>query len=377
MLIVTSSGGSAIIATDVAADNGFRISPLPAALASQLRGVLPPHFIVGNPLDLTGDGNAELFRHVIATARDHYDIVLTIFGDPIPGASEALEPGNRDLVVYLGGADVERTETLLFHEKGIAVFPTPDRAVKALSCHARFARGVFPLATQAPPKAASPASAGKSLSPADSMGFLAREGIRVVPSRRAETEDEAVGAAANIGYPVVLKMNSVDVTHKSDVGGVILNVRDEAGVRKGFKDLVGIVQRLGARQGGVLVSAMAAPGHEIIVGVTRDLQFGHAVMFGMGGTLVEVLRDVSFRIVPFSEKDAAEMIDETRGAKLLEGVRGGRPADVAALRKLLVEVSDLVTRHSEIDEMDLNPVIVHEKGLTVVDARVVLPAQTA
>jgi len=209
------------------------------------------------------------------------------------------------------------------------------------------------------------------------MEFLAREGIRVVPSRRAETEEEAIEAAREIGYPVATKMNSVDVTHKSDIGGVILNVKDEAGVRKAFRDLVGIVERLGARQGGVLVSAMAASGEEIIVGVTRDLQFGHAVMFGMGGTLVEVLRDVSFRIVPFSEKDAAEMIEETRGAKLLKGVRGARPADVAALVQLLVQVSDLVARHREIEEMDLNPVIVHEKGLTVVDARVVLPVQPA
>jgi acetate---CoA ligase (ADP-forming) len=372
MLIVTSSGGSAIIATDVAADNGFRISPLPAPLASRLREVLPSHFIVGNPLDLTGDGTAELFRHVIATARDDYDVVMTIFGDPIPGASEALEPGNRDLVAYLGGADVERAETLLFHEKGIAVFPTPDRAVKAVSCHARFARDRFPLAAQVAPATASPPSAGKALSPADSIAFLAREGLRVVPSRQAETEEKAAVAAGEIGYPVAVKMNSPDVTHKSDVGGVILNVKDEAGVRKAFRDLLGIAQRLGARPGGVLVSAMAAPGHEIIVGVTRDLQFGHAVMFGMGGTLVEILHDVSFRIVPFSERDAAEMIDETRGARLLEGVRGSRSGDVAALRKLLVEISDLVARHREIDEMDLNPVIVHEKGLTVVDARVVL-----
>jgi acetyltransferase len=373
MLIVTSSGGSAIIATDVAAENGFRISPLPDALASQLRDVLPPHFIVGNPLDLTGDGDAERFRHVIATARDHYDVVMTIFGDPIPGASNALEPGKRDLVAYLGGADVERAETLLFHEKGIAVFPAPDRAVKALSCHVRFARDRFPVTTEAPaaPSAASPS--GKSLSPADSIAFLAREGVRVVPSRPASTEDEAVATAGEIGYPVAVKMNSVDVTHKSDVGGVILNVKEEAGVRKAFRNLAGIVQRLGARQGGVLVSAMAAPGHEVIVGVTRDLQFGHAVMFGMGGTLVEVLRDVSFRIVPFSEKDAAEMIGETRGAKLLEGIRGNRPADVNAIRQLLVQVSELVARHPEIEEMDLNPVIVHEKGLTVVDARVVLP----
>jgi len=377
MLIVTSSGGSAIIATDVAEENGFRVSPLPDPLASRLREVLPSHCIVGNPLDLTGDTDAERYRHVIAASRDDYDVVMTIFGDPIPGASQILDPGRPDLVAYLGGAGVERSERLLFHAKKIAVFPTPERAVKALSCHARFARDRFPRATEPSAVTASAASAGKSLSPADSITFLAREGIVVVPSRQAGTEEEAVAAASAIGYPVAVKMNSLDVTHKSDVGGVILNVRDEAGVRKAFRDLLSVVRRLGARQGGVLVSAMAAPGHEVIVGVTRDLQFGHAVMFGLGGTLVEVLRDVSFRIVPFSEKDAAEMIDETRGAKLLEGVRGGRPADVAALTRLLVQVSDLVARHSEIEEMDLNPVIVHEEGLTVVDARVVLPTPMA
>jgi acyl-CoA synthetase (NDP forming) len=372
MLIVTSSGGSAIIATDVAEENGFRVSPLPASLASRLREILPPHCIVGNPLDLTGDTDAERYRRVLAASRDQYDVVMTIFGDPIPGASAILEPGGPELVAYLGGADVERTERLLLHEKKIAVFPTPERAVKALSCHARFARDLFPRATEAPPSSASPASTGKSLSPADSMEFLAREGIPVVPSQQAKTEEEAVVAARQIGYPVAVKMNSLDVTHKSDVGGVLLHVKDEAGVRKAFRDLAGIVERIGARAGGVLVSAMAAPGHEIIVGVTRDFQFGHAVMFGLGGTLVEIFHDVSFRIVPFSEKDAAAMIEETRGAKVLEGVRGGKPADVAALRQLLVRVSDLVAKHPEIEEMDSNPVIVHEKGLTVVDARVVL-----
>ena len=142
-----------------------------------------------------------------------------------------------------------------------------------------------------------------------------------------------------------MKLNSPDVTHKSDVGGVVLNVMDEAGARKAFHDLEGVVRRLGVRSGGVLVSAMAARGLEIIVGVTRDLQFGHAVMFGMGGTFVEVFKDVAFRIVPFSEDDATEMIFEMRGAKLLEGVRGGKPADVKALQQLLVQVSGLVTRH--------------------------------
>jgi acetyltransferase len=372
MLIVTSSGGSAIIATDVAAENGFQISPLPDALASRLRSVLPAHFIVGNPLDLTGDGTAELFRQVIATARDHYDVVMTIFGDPIPGASNALEPGNRDLVAYLGGAEVERTERPLFHEKGIAVFPTPDRAVKAFSCHVRFARDRFPAAADGPGAASPAAPAGKTLPPAESMEFAARGGIPVVSSRAAQTEQEAVAAARAVGYPVAVKMNSPDVTHKSDVGGVFLNVPDDAGVRKAFGELAGIARRLGVRTGGALVSAMAPPGQEVIVGVTRDLQFGHAVMFGLGGVLVEVLRDVSFRIVPLSEKDAEEMIEETRGAKLLKGVRGGKPADVQSLRRLLVQVSDLVRSHPEVDEMDLNPVIVHERGLSVVDARVVL-----
>jgi len=372
MLIVTSSGGSAIIATDVAEENGFRVSPLPDEVASRLRELLPSHCIVGNPLDLTGDADAERYRRVIAASREHYDVVMTIFGDPIPGASAIMEKGRNDLVAYLGGADVERAERLLLHEKGIAVFPTPERAVKALACHARFAPARFPRASEAPLAAASTASAGKSMSPFDSMRFLAREGLPVIPSRQASTEEEAVVAARQIGFPVAVKMSSPDVTHKSDVGGVVLNLKDEAGVRRAFRDLAGVVSRLGARRGGALVSAMAGSGQEIIVGVTRDLQFGHAVMFGLGGTLVEILRDISFRIVPFSRKDALEMIDETRGAKLLRGVRGGRPADVVALAELLVQVSDLVGRHGEIDEMDLNPVIVHEKGLTVVDARLVL-----
>ncbi len=372
MLIVTSSGGSAIIATDVAEENGFRVTPLPDPLASRLREILPAHCIVGNPLDLTGDTDAERYRNVIAASRDHYDVITAIFGDPIPGASNVMEQGRADLVVYLGGSDVERAERLLLHEKGIAVFPTPERAVKALSCHARFARDRFPCEEKTPPAASSTASAVKSLTPADSMQFLAREGIAVVKSKHANTEDEAVTAAREIGYPVAMKVNSSDVTHKSDVGGVMLNVTDEGAVRKAWRDLGGIVARLGARQGGVLVSAMAPSGPEIIIGVTRDLQFGHAVMFGMGGVLVELLRDVSFRIVPFSERDAEEMIAETKGAKILGGIRGKKPADLGAVRKLLVQISELVTRHREIDEMDLNPVIVHGSGLSVVDARVAL-----
>ncbi|MFB3812978.1 MAG: acetate--CoA ligase family protein [Terriglobales bacterium] len=377
-LIVTSSGGSAVIATDVLEEEGLRVTPLPPALAQRLREFLPAHFIVGNPLDLTGDANAEYYRRVIEAAADDYDVVMTIFGDPIPGVSEVLHPGKCELVAFLGGADVEREERARIHARKIAVFPTPERAARAIACHARFRRDVFPLQVATAASADAPAvSAVSSLASAASMKYVADAGIAVTPFAEAATELEAVEAAMRIGFPVALKINSPDITHKSDVGGVVLNLANEAEVRAAFGKIQAIESARGFRAGGALVCAMARGGHEVIIGVTRDAQFGHAVMFGMGGTLVEVLKDVSFRIVPLTVRDAAEMIAEVRGAAVLRGVRGAKPADVNALAELLVSVSELVRKHPEIDEMDLNPVFVYEQGAVVADARVALRATTA
>ncbi len=372
MLIVTSSGGSAIIATDVAEEEGFRVTPLPPDLASRLKEMLPAHCIVGNPLDLTGDADAARYRKVLDASAGHYDVVMPIFGDPIPGANGVITPGRCELVAYLGGAEVERAERALLHEKQIAVFPTPERAVRALSCHARFDREKFPRGEGTGEGTKKESDGRKPLTPAESMRLLSESGFPVVSSRHAKSEEEAVAAAGQLGYPAVVKMNSPDVTHKSDVGGVVLGVADEPDVRKACRDISMAVERAGARDEGVLVSAMAPAGTEVIVGVVRDPQFGHAVMFGMGGVLVEALGDVSFRIVPLAEKDAAEMVAGIRGARLLHGYRGGKPSDVGAIRRLLLQVSEFVARRPEIEELDLNPVIVHEKGLQIVDARVVL-----
>ncbi|MGZ8449677.1 MAG: acetate--CoA ligase family protein, partial [Candidatus Deferrimicrobiaceae bacterium] len=320
MLIVTSSGGSAIIATDVAEEEGLRVVPLSTTLSGKLREILPSHCIVGNPLDLTGDTDAARYRNVLGAAEEEFDVVMTIFGDPIPGASEVIRPGRCELVSYLGGADVERAERLLFHEKKIAVFPTPERAVKALSCHVRFHRDRFPLSVEGAGHGEAPAA--KGMSPADSMEFLARAGFPLTLFRRAGTEDEASDTAHGIGFPVAVKMNSPDVTHKSDAGGVFLDVADDAGVRVAFRKIREAEERLGARAGGALVCAMAPAGHEVIVGVTKDPQFGHAVMFGLGGIFVEVMKDVSFRVTPLAEKDAVEMIREIRGYRALTGLRG-------------------------------------------------------
>jgi acetyltransferase len=376
MLIVTSSGGSAIIATDVAEEEGFRVEPLPQELAASLRKMLPAHCIVGNPLDLTGDTDAARYRKVLEASAEHYDVAMPIFGDPIPGASEVITPGRCELVAYLGGAEVERTERALLHEKKIAVFPTPERAVRALSCHARFRRGEFPRERGAPEGAGNGTEKPLALSPVDSMRLLSEAGFPVVPGLPAGSEEEAVEAARRIGYPVAVKMNSTDVTHKSDVGGVILDVKDDPAVRRAFREVSRAARRAGARDEGVLVSAMAAAGREVIVGMIRDPQFGPAVMFGMGGILVEAMGDVSFRLAPLSERDAEEMISEIRAVRLLQGYRGAKPSDVGALRRLLLQVSEFAAGHPGIAELDLNPVIVHEEGLAIVDARVI-PARGA
>lgn len=372
MLIVTSSGGSAIIATDVAEEEGFRVAPLSGELSVRLREILPPHCIVGNPLDLTGDTDAERYRKVLAATDGHYDVLMTIFGDPIPGASDVVRPGKCDLVSYLGGADVEREERGKLHERKIAVFPTPERAVKALSCYARFDRKIFPRARGGGRPAMGREKGLRVMTPAESMTFFGGNGFPVTTSHAARSEREAVAAAGRIGFPVAVKMNSPDVTHKSDVGGVVLNIAGEEGVRNAYRLIAEAARRIGAMDGGVLVSAMAPPGQEIIVGVTKDIQFGHAVMFGLGGIMVEVMKDVSLRIVPLTGKDAEEMVSEIRGAPILGGLRGRKAADVAAIRDLLLRVSELVARHPGIEEIDLNPVIVHEKGLVVADSRVVI-----
>lgn len=374
-LIVTSSGGSAIIATDVAEEEGFRVTPLPADLAARLREMLPSHCIVGNPLDLTGDTDAGRYRKVLDAAAGQYDVVMAIFGDPIPGTCDVITPGRCELVSYLGGAEIERTERALLHERKIAVFPTPERAVRALACHARFNRERFPLVVE--PTGLGGADMGrKAHTPAASMRLLSEAGFPVVPFMKAELEEEAVAAARKIGYPVAVKMNSPDITHKSDVGGVILGVADEAGVRKAFRAVSAAAKNAGARDDGVIVSAMAAQGREVIVGVVRDLQFGPAVMFGLGGVLVEALGDVSVRVVPLSGKDADEMIAGIKGSKLLKGYRGGKAVDTSSIRELLLKVSGFAAANPDLAELDLNPVIVHEKGLSIVDARVI-PAEGA
>jgi acyl-CoA synthetase (NDP forming) len=208
----------------------------------------------------------------------------------------------------------------------------------------------------------------------ESKQILEEAGIPATSARLATTAEEAVKAAKEFGYPVVLKIVSPDVTHKSDVGGVKLGVESPEAVEAAFKEITEAVKRQqpDARIEGVAVQKMARPGIEVIVGMSKDPQFGPVLMFGLGGVLVEVLRDVSFRIVPLEPRDARQMIREIKGFPVLQGFRGQEPADVEALEKLLLKLSAFVEAHPEIEELDLNPVFAYKDGAIAVDARIVV-----
>jgi len=214
----------------------------------------------------------------------------------------------------------------------------------------------------------------KILTEVESKQLLEEAGIPTARARLATSREAAVQAAREIGFPVVLKVVSPQITHKTDVGGVKLDLKSPEEVAAAFDEIMAAARRAApdATIDGVSVQQMARPGIEVIVGVSTDPQFGPVIMFGLGGVLVEVLKDVSFRIIPIAPRDARQMIREIKGFPLLEGYRGQDPADLAALESLLLRVSGFVEQQPEVSELDLNPVFAYKDGALAVDARIVL-----
>ncbi|MHA2182470.1 MAG: acetate--CoA ligase family protein [Promethearchaeota archaeon] len=204
----------------------------------------------------------------------------------------------------------------------------------------------------------------------ESKELLQEIGIKVPDQSLTSSKEETISAAEKIGFPVVLKLMAEDVVHKSDTGAVKLNIKSKQEVETAFEDLMKIPSQSEKK---ISVQRMAdEPITELIIGMTTDPQFGPALMFGIGGILVELLEDVSFRIAPITEYDANEMIKEIKGFPILDGYRGKPKADLDAIVKTLLKISDLAVKHEEINEMDLNPVFIYEKGLICVDARIIL-----
>jgi len=218
-------------------------------------------------------------------------------------------------------------------------------------------------------------SEGRSLlTEVEAKDLLREAGISVVDTRLATSREEAISIAGTLGLPVALKIASADVVHKSDAGGVKLGLETAEQVGKAYDDIMDAIRKAfpDARIQGVSVQKMARPGVEVIIGMSKDAQFGPVLMFGLGGILVEILKDVSFRIVPLVKRDAAEMVREIKGYPLLEGYRGSEPADVGNLENLILKVSDFVEKTPDIKELDLNPIFAYSDGAVAVDARVVL-----
>jgi len=204
----------------------------------------------------------------------------------------------------------------------------------------------------------------------ESKELLEEIGIEIPAQKLTTSKEETLSAANGIGFPLVLKLIAEDIVHKSDTGAVKLNIKNEDDVIKAFDDLMNIPTQKEKR---ISVQKMAKePITELIIGMTTDAQFGPALMFGIGGILVELLEDVSFRIAPITEYDAKEMIHEIKGFPILDGYRGKPKADINAIVNTLLKISELVTKYEEINEMDLNPVFIYEKGLVCVDARIIL-----
>jgi acetyl coenzyme A synthetase (ADP forming)-like protein len=394
--IVTNAGGPGIIIADACEAHGLRVAELTEATRARLAEQLPAEASVQNPVDMIASATAQSYRMAVEAvlADPDVDAVIAAFVPPlgirqqdvaqaIVDAAEG-ERAKPVLAVLMGREGLPAGLAEL-NAAGIPGYRFPESAVRALAAmhrqgvwQRRPAGAVRDFAVDAERVraiiAAARAEGREKLSETEVMAVLAAYGIPVAAHRVARTLDEARAAAAEIGFPVVLKTISPKIVHKSDVGGVYVGVEDEEELARAWAQVaVEAPRRAGItvdEVSGVLVQAMVSGGKETIVGMTSDPQFGPVLMFGLGGIYVEALGDVVFRVQPVRDLDAAEMVRSIRGFRLLQGVRGEPASDTAAVEEVIQRVSRLVGDHDEIREMDVNPWLAFPAGGVAVDGRI-------
>jgi acyl-CoA synthetase (NDP forming) len=393
--ILTEAGGLGVISMDeVEAGGVLELAPMSQETCKKLTAVLPPMAMVCKPngyVDTTAAAMAKEFGDAMRLVLSDPNVDMVLFNSipptflPAMDVAQAVVPVVKEFdkpVVACFTVSQAMAETRRYlEESGIPTFDTPDYAVRALATLTQATFSVsHPLADM--PAAHHPildraATEARHLLEPESLDFLSDNGIAVMPHVLARTREEAQRAAMKMNGPVVLKIVSPQVLHKSDVGGVKINLQGAEAVGQGYDQLVSDVNRATAAADihGVLVVPMAQPGTELIIGMVRDAQFGPTIMFGMGGVFVELFKDVSFRIAPFDEEVALDMVKETKGYRVLQGIRSEKQKDIASLVKLLVQVSQLAARYPQIKEIDLNPIRVYENGYSVLDARILLDAE--
>lgn len=397
--VVTNAGGPGIICADAVERSDLKIAEFSKETVEGLKKVLPPAAALYNPVDVIGDARDDRYANALnVIIKDKSVDALIILLTPqamsnvadIAKAIAKISKKTKKPVVtaFMGGHTVDPGIKIL-REKGIPNYAYPERAVKSVEAMIKYKE----LRDRRKKSTGAKFSVDKkrvkeilkkcreegqtSVPESVARNVLLAYGFDMPESVLCTSSDEAVKAAQRIGYPVVMKVASYDISHKSDVGGVKVDVKDSDDVRKQFHEIVSKSKKAvpGADIQGVLVQKMITKGKEIILGMSRDPQFGPLVMFGLGGIYVEVLKDVSFRVAPFSREDAAEMIRETKMFPILRGVRGDKSTDLDGIVDALLRLGALVTDFPEIVELDINPVkalSVDEKGTIALDARLTL-----
>ncbi|MFU8818841.1 MAG: acetate--CoA ligase family protein [Desulfurivibrio sp.] len=396
VLIITNAGGPGTMAADAVEQAGMKVAVLDSNTAAALRGKLPRAASVGNPIDVLGDAEPERYATVLTAAQDDpaVDAIVVILtpqamtrpAETARAIATSLTGDKPVVAAFMGGEDVlpGRAELVA---AGLPDYPAPERAVAALKAMYDYA-----CWRRRPPRVVTRfrvnrrrveriitrrlRSGHSQLGEVKSKSVLAAYGFQVPEGYLATSSEEAMEVAERIGFPVALKIVSPDIAHKSDLGGVKLNLIDAAATRDAF-DLM--MLRIGQRAPnalveGIYVEKMLNKGLEVIIGMSRDPQFGPMLMFGLGGIFVEVMKDVTFHLAPISEADAVMMLKSTRSYEILEGRRGQQGVDLVAIAQGLQRISQLTTDFPQITELDINPYIVGEIGRVpvVADARMTL-----
>jgi acetyltransferase len=403
IVILTNAGGAGIMATDAAIRSGLHLTELSDETKKNLRAELPVLASVANPVDVLGDADEKRYASALekVLADPNVDGVITIWTPTLMAKTADVALA---IAGVLGGHDAGScpppkpvmgclmslgdTKEIARALGNIPSYTLPETAVRAMAKMASFGAWLHRPRTDVRVYddvrrdrvrelvRQSQARASRFVAEPEAHEILSCYGLPVLPSALVKTADDAVKAADGIGYPVVIKIVSPDILHKTEFGGVRVNVTDADALRREFNGLIGTVseKKPGADIWGVFVQKMAAKGREFILGMNRDPQFGPLMMFGMGGVMVELLQDVAFRVAPVRELSARTMITEVKSYKLLTGFRGNPPGDEEKVVESLMRLSQLVVDFPEITEVDINPFLVYDqgKGACALDARILV-----
>lgn len=402
LLIVTNAGGPGILAADTAERLGVTLADVAPELRRRLLEVVPPTAALGNPVDVVGDARADRYRSVLSAVRDAQlvdSVLVLLTPQAMTEAAETARAvvetfaGTRQTVLasFMGEASVREARRIL-SAGGIPNYPVPERAVRALRAMHRYRRiRLAPARESEAPPAADRAAAESALCAAlaagrrtmgeeDGRAVLEAYGFAFPKHAFARTSAEAARALRAVGAPAVMKISSPDILHKTDVGGVRLGLASPDEAARAFVEVTSSVRRKAptAWIAGVSIQEMVAGGREVILGMSRDPQFGPLLMFGLGGVAVEVLKDVAFRVAPVSGRDAREMVREIRSYPLLAAFRGTEPMDEDAIVDGLLRLSRLALDFPGIQEIEINPAIVLPRGhgLRAIDCRIAIAEAT-